>query len=80
MKHAGVGRGIPVRGASCVYKLEARALQAPMRGPEEGPSLRTTTPLSKRQLISVTSQPGSDAIAQTRGTEGVPNFLVDPVR
>lgn len=30
---AHAGRGIPIRGASCTYKLEARALPAPSQGP-----------------------------------------------
>ncbi len=30
---AHAGRGIPIRGASCAYKLEARALPAPSQGP-----------------------------------------------
>ena len=38
MNRAGVGRGIPIRGASCVYKLEARALCVVTQGPPGGAS------------------------------------------
>ena len=40
MNRAGVGRGIPVRGASCVYKLEARALGGVCGALQEGPQAK----------------------------------------
>ena len=66
---AHAGRGTPIRGASCTYKLEARALPAPSQGPLGAAS----SPGGNRSLHGAASR----SARSRAGTLGVMRSPVD---
>lgn len=66
---AHAGRGIPIRGASCAYKLEARALRAPSQGPLETAS----SPGENRDPLFAASTPAITVSAMCSCVDAMKN-------